>query len=1052
MERGGQRGRGRGGRGRGGEEQRWQQSGQGRGRGFDPAPAASFPPGRGQEFQRGNPPPGAWGRGGAQSNAPPAGVWGRGAPPSNPPSSAGVWGRLGPQNNPPQGWGRGSQQPPQQQPQPQQYTPRPQAPGVASVTARMAEVSVEEPPGSSSSGGSIARISAAASGGVEAKNLKPVKRPDDGGRKGCSQVRLIANHFPVRFLPTQQIFHYDVDITLALQAEGGKRGGKQKGRGGGSKPEDSKSVGVSRADAQEIKNKLIAENRAAFKNAMPVYDGKKNLYSSQPLPVGVYTVKLSKGEDSEVKEYKVALKLANTLDGLRLAEFLKISVTDHMGVQQELLQALDLVVREHPAQSRIIMGRSLYAPMPDRDGLIGGGAVAARGFSMSLRPTKQGLSLNLDFSVVAFHQSMPVLEYLWENRGVDCQENKPLNPKERRDAEQCLRGLKVTVTHRRTKQKFMVMRLTKPTTRELNFDIGENGQPKQSVSLVDYYRQRYNVDIRFKQLPCLDLSKQADRPNYVPMEFCNICEGQRFPKDNLSGDQTKGMLRMACPRVRDRLRIINEIMARSDGPARGPFLPHFRMSVGTEMTQVTARVLEAPEMRLGDRGQVQKVTPRPDDRQWNLLRSHVFDGKQIERWGIIYFARDNPHKLKFQIDNFCNAMVYRFRSLGINMAEGPMVCEPDTMSKFENFPQLQRSLAAINDRCRKQLQILICVMDGRHNGYKNLKLICETEIGLVTQCCLFEHVRRCNDSKYGSQYLANLALKINAKVGGSNAALAQGLSIQLPRFGNSHVVYFGADVNHPGKRDERSPSIAAVVMSINWPYSNRYVVKIRCQKNRQEYISELGDMAKELLDEYLKVNKRLPERIIFFRDGVSEGQFDIVLNRELMALKAAFMSFGSGSYDPCVSFIVAQKRHHTRLFPLGDVGTKSGNVPPGTVVDTVIVHPREFDFYLCSHYGLLGTSKPTHYHVLWDENGFGSDELQTLINNLCYTFARCTKPVSLVPPVYYADLAAYRGRMYVEGLTYNSDASSSASSSSTSSTSITIPKINVGVENFMFFL
>ena len=31
---------------------------------------------------------------------------------------------------------------------------------------------------------------------------------------------------------------------------------------------------------------------------------------------------------------------------------------------------------------------------------------------------------------------------------------------------------------------------------------------------------------------------------------------------------------------------------------------------------------------------------------------------------------------------------------------------------------------------------------------------------------------------------------------------------------------------------------------------------------------------------------------------------------------------------------------------------KSGNVPPGTIVDTDITHPTEFDFFLCSHAGI----------------------------------------------------------------------------------------------------
>ncbi|KAJ1699863.1 hypothetical protein LUZ63_008375 [Rhynchospora breviuscula] len=84
-------------------------------------------------------------------------------------------------------------------------------------------------------------------------------------------------------------------------------------------------------------------------------------------------------------------------------------------------------------------------------------------------------------------------------------------------------------------------------------------------------------------------------------------------------------------------------------------------------------------------------------------------------------------------------------------------------------------------------------------------------------------------------------------------------------------------------------------------------------------------------------------------------------------------------YVPSITFIVVQKRHHTRLFSTDNRSMdRSGNILPGTVVDTKICHPIEFDFYLCSHAGIQGTSRPAHYCVLWDDNGFSADELQTL--------------------------------------------------------------------------
>lgn len=195
-------------------------------------------------------------------------------------------------------------------------------------------------------------------------------------------------------------------------------------------------------------------------------------------------------------------------------------------------------------------------------------------------------------------------------------------------------------------------------------------------------------------------------------------------------------------------------------------------------------------------------------------------------------------------------------------------------------------------------------------------------LGLATQC-----IQSKNVVKLTPQTLSNLCLKINVKLGGVNNILVP--SLRPANVFNEPVIFIGADVTHPPTGDKSKPSIAAVVGSMD-AHPSRYAATVRIQNHRQELIADLSSMVKELLVQFYKSTRFKPTRIIFFRDGISESYFDKLQFIELNAIREACMKLEK-DYQPGITYIVVQKRHHTRLFCVNgaDQCGKSGNIPPG---------------------------------------------------------------------------------------------------------------------------
>jgi len=190
----------------------------------------------------------------------------------------------------------------------------------------------------------------------------------------------------------------------------------------------------------------------------------------------------------------------------------------------------------------------------------------------------------------------------------------------------------------------------------------------------------------------------------------------------------------------------------------------------------------------------------------------------------------------------------------------------------------------------------------------------------------------------------------------------------------------------------------------------------------------------------------LPTDILFYRDGVSESQFDKCSNDEITQIENAYddvakelgldMSKGKGKGKGPVTtpfnltFVVVGKRHNTRFYAKNVKSTYvakkkgvefvNGNLKPGLLVDSVVTNPSPTNFFLQSHCAIQGTARAAHYHVLKDGMQLAAN-LPRLTQMLCYAFGRATTGVSYVAPAYIADRLCEQGRAYLRPWAENPD-------------------------------
>ncbi|KAI3671865.1 hypothetical protein L1987_87062 [Smallanthus sonchifolius] len=371
-----------------------------------------------------------------------------------------------------------------------------------------------------------------------------------------------------------------------------------------------------------------------------------------------------------------------------------------------------------------------------------------------------------------------------------------------------------------------------------------------SVMPFHYFRDKWDKEIMHKGIPYLKLGN-GKKPNYVPMEFCVLAEDRRFPKEQLGREAARKLKDLSLLAPANRRREICSMVHEEYGTGHhgAEVIQNFEVEVGMNMTEVDGRVIEPPKLKLGSlNGKTNIITVDKQKCNYNLTHGKTLvAGKSVERWALIDFSR--MHRDRLDADYFIPKLIKRCSTLGVQMEE-PLWVYQTNMNELSDVNTVRGLFNWLVEECRKidtgRLQMIVCVMPEIHHGYKYIKLVSEIEIGVLTQCCLSQNANKAND-----QFLANLVMKINAKLGGANMELVE----RFPHFSNDdHFMFIGADVNHPAASNTSSPSIAAVVGSVNWPAATRYAARVSAQTHRKEEIVNFGSLCLDLVNTYAQVN------------------------------------------------------------------------------------------------------------------------------------------------------------------------------------------------------
>jgi hypothetical protein len=274
--------------------------------------------------------------------------------------------------------------------------------------------------------------------------------------------------------------------------------------------------------------------------------------------------------------------------------------------------------------------------------VIGDGRGLASGFYQAIVLGERGPTLNINNTFSCFYQNYNLVEFISCYLDQDIRKHGISSKDQPLLVRKILKSIWFATTHTNQIRKYRLKSFGRPSN-EHTFAKDHGDDQGEQITVANYFKEKWNINLRYAQLPTVELFNPADKTksHFLPMELVTVDEWQRSLKP-LTTEQRAKVTKKTVVKPGERYGMIRRVAdeRRFD---QDPFLQKFGLKIySNEMITIPARILLPPDIKYkSSQGDDRDVIERVQIGKW-YLNNRFNKAREIRTWALILVSQKEP--------------------------------------------------------------------------------------------------------------------------------------------------------------------------------------------------------------------------------------------------------------------------------------------------------------------------------------------------------------------------------------------------------------------------